>query len=111
MKQIIEEVFEAEKKANEIIQKAHEQASQIRQAVEKDNSEKIAQAKQRAKDIIFDAVEKAGKEAEIIRQEKLKQAEKEKDVIIGNEKVLNNLVESICNIIISNEKEALNSKF
>lgn len=105
MKQIIEEVFEAEKKANEIIQKARDKASQIRQAVEKDNSEKIAQAKQKAKDIILNAVENARKEAEIVRQEKLKLAEKEKEAIIGNEKVLNDLVESICNIIISAEDE------
>ncbi len=103
MKQIIEEVFEAEKKANEIIHKAREKASQIRQAVEKDNSEKIAQAKLRAKDIIRDAVEKAQKEAEFVRQEKLKQAEKEKEAIIGNKKVLDDLVDNICDIIISSE--------
>ena len=101
MKQIIEEVFEAEKKANEIIKRAREKASQIRQAAEKDNSEKIAQAKQEAKEIIRKSVENANNEAEITRQEKLKQAENEKEAILGNEKVLNDLVDNICNIIIS----------
>ena len=101
MKQIIEEVFEAEKKANEIIKRAREKASQIRQAAEKDNSEKIAQAKQEAKEIIRKSVENANNEAEITRQEKLKQAENEKEAILGNEIVLNNLVDNICNIIIS----------
>ncbi|MBN2591021.1 MAG: hypothetical protein JXA96_14235 [Sedimentisphaerales bacterium] len=105
MKQIIEEVFEAEKKANEIIKKAREKASEIRQAAEKDNLEKIAEAKQKAKDIIRNAVENAQKEAEMIRQEEIKQAENEKESILGNETDLNNLVENICNIVINTEEE------
>ena len=105
MKQIIEEVFEAEKKANEIILKAREQAAQIRQSVDKDNLEKIAAAKLKAKEIIRNSVENAQKEAELIRQEKLKQAENDKESILGNETVLNNLVENICNIIINTDDE------
>ena len=103
MKQIIEEVFEAEKKANEIIKKARGKAAEIKQAAEKDNSEKIAQAKLEAKDIIRNSVENAQKEAEIIRQEKLKQADNEKEAILGSEKVLSDLVDNICEIIIKTE--------
>ena len=105
MKQIIEEVFEAEKKANEIIKKAREKASQIKQNAEKENLEKITQAKQDAKEIIRNAIENAQKEAEIIRNEKIKKAENDKESILGNENVLNNLVENICNIIISTKDE------
>lgn len=103
MKQIIEEVFEAEKKANEIIKQAREKASQIRQAAEKDNLVKMAQAKQQAKEIVQKTVEDARKEAELFRQEKLKQAEGQKESILKNEKVLSGLVEKICNIVITTE--------
>ena len=106
MKQIIEEVFEAEKRANEIIKQAKQKASQIRQAAEKENMEKIAQAKQQAKEIIQKTVEDAKNEAQNFRQEKLKQAEGEKESILTNEKALNNLVDNICNIIISTETES-----
>ena len=103
MKQIIEEVFEAEKKANEIIKQAREKASEIKQSVEKDNLEKMAQAKQKAKELIQTTVENAKKEAELFRQEKLKQSENEKESILKNEEIINNLVGNICNIIISTE--------
>ena len=103
MKQIIEEVFEAEKKANEIIKQAREKASEIKQSVEKDNLEKMAQAKQKAKELIQITVENAKKDAELFRQEKLKQSENEKESILKNEEIINNLVGNICNIIISTE--------
>ncbi|MEJ2649451.1 MAG: hypothetical protein P8016_13715 [Sedimentisphaerales bacterium] len=106
MKQIIEEVFEAEKKANEIIKKAREKASQIRQAAEKDNSEKIARAREQAREIVQETVEEAGREAELFRQDKVKQAEGEKESIMKNEEILNNLVNKICNIIITTEVDA-----
>ena len=103
MKQIIEEVFEAEKKANEIIKQAREKASSIRQSAEKDNLEKTAQAKQKARELIQTTVENARKEAELFRQEKLKQSENEKESILKNEEIVNKLVDNICNIIITTE--------
>ncbi len=107
MKQIIEEVFNAEKKADEILKKARERASEIKQAAEKDNLEKIAQAKQKAKELIQKAVEDAKKEAELFRQEKLKQSENEKESVLKNEEVLNKLVDNISNIIINTEIDSL----
>jgi vacuolar-type H+-ATPase subunit H len=103
MKQIIEEVFEAEKKANEIIKQAREKASQIRQSAEKENLEKIAEAKQKAKELIQNTVENAGRDAELMRQEKLKQADSEKESILKNEEIIKGLVDNICNIVITTE--------
>lgn len=103
MKQIIEEVFEAEKKANEILQKAREKAHEIKQAADKESLDKIAEAKLKAKEIVHAKVESARKEADRLRQEKLKQADGEKEAILKNENVLNKLVEDICKIIISTD--------
>ena len=107
MKQIIEEVFNAEKKADEILKKAHEKASEIKQSVEKDNLEKIAQAKQKAKEMIQKTVENAKKEAQLFRQEKLKQSENEKESVLKNEGTIDSLVEKISKIIINTEIDSL----
>ena len=106
MKQIIKEVFQAEKKVGEILKQARNKASEIRRSVEKDNSEKMSDAKQEAREIIQTTVEEAKKEAESIRQEKLEQAWQEKDSLLKNKKeAIDNLVEHICNIITKTEYE------
>ena len=105
MKQIIEEVFEAEKKANEIVKQARDKASEIRQAAEKENLEKMAEARMKAKDIVHAEIENAEKEAELFRQEKLKQSDGEKESILGNTSVLNNLIGKICKIIITTDDD------
>ncbi|MGD2095215.1 MAG: hypothetical protein PVH77_09445, partial [Phycisphaerales bacterium] len=75
MKHIIEEVFEAEKKVSAILKQARNKASEIRQSVEKENSEKITDAQQKAREIIQTTIENAKKEAESIKEEELKQAD------------------------------------
>ena len=75
----------------------------LKQAADKECLDKIAEAKLKAKEIVHAKVESARKEAELIRQEKLKQAEGEKEAILKNENVLNKLVEDICKIIISTD--------
>ena len=110
MKEIIEEVFNAEKKADEIIRNARAKASEIKQFVEKDNLEKMAQAKQKAKELLQKAVENARKEAELYRQEKLKNSENEKESVLKNEKAINNLIDKISNIIINTEIDSLGSE-
>jgi vacuolar-type H+-ATPase subunit H len=107
MKQIIEEVFNAEKKADEILKKAREKASEIRQSAEKDNLEKMAQAKLKAKELIQKTVDNARTEAQLFRQEKLKQSENEKESVINNEEIIKSLIDKISDIIIDTEIESL----
>jgi len=102
MKQIIKEVFQAEEKVGEILKQARNKAEQIRRAAETENSEKMSDAKQKAREIIQTTVEDAKKEAEHIRQEKLEQARYEKDSLLKNKKeIIENLVDHICNIVIN----------
>ena len=102
MKQIIKEVFQAEEKVGEILKQARNKASEIRHAVEKENAEKMADAKQKAREIIQTAVEEAKNQAERTRQEKLDKARQEKDTLLKDKKeTIDNLVDQICNIIIN----------
>ena len=106
MKQIIKEVFQAEEKVGEILNQARQKASEIRRSADNENAEKISEAKQKAKEIILTTVEQAKKEAEQIRLEKLEQAKQEKDSLLRDKQdIIDNLVEHICNIIITTEYE------
>ena len=106
MKQIIKEVFQAEKKVGEILKQARQKASEIRRSVDNENAEKISDTKQKAREIIQTTVEQAKKEAEQIRLEKLEQAKQEKISLLKDKQdIIDNLVEHICNIIISTEYE------
>ena len=106
MKKIIEEVLQTEKKVSLVLGQARNKASEIRQSVEKEISDKMSDAKQKAREIIQAAVEDAKKEAERIRKEKLKQADREKDTLLNNNTdTMDNLVDNICNIILTTEYE------
>jgi len=106
MKKIIEEVLQTEKKVSIVLEQARNKASEIRQSVEKEISEKMSDIKQEALEIIQTTVENAKKEAEHIRDEKLKQADREKDIMLNNNSdTMDNLVDNICNIILSTEHE------
>jgi vacuolar-type H+-ATPase subunit H len=106
MKQIIKEVFQAEERVGEILKQARNKASEIRRAVEKENAEKMADAKQKAREIIQTTVEEAKKEAERTRQEKLNQAHQERETLLKSKKeTIDNLVDRICDIIVNTEYE------
>jgi vacuolar-type H+-ATPase subunit H len=103
MKQIIEDVFQAEQKTDEILKQAREKALQLKQSAEKTGADKVNEAKQKAREIIQAAVEEAKKNAENIRQDKLKQLQAEKDAILKKDDIIAKLVDDICNIILSTE--------
>jgi vacuolar-type H+-ATPase subunit H len=104
MKQIIEEVLQAEEKVDVILRQAREKASEIKRSAEKEISDKMSEAKQKAREIIQTTVEEAKKDAERIREEKLERAKQEKDTLLSeNTGTINNLVDDICNIILATE--------
>jgi vacuolar-type H+-ATPase subunit H len=106
MKKIIEEVLQTEEKVSIVLEQAHKKASEIRQSVEKEISEKMSDAKQKTREIIQATVEDAKKEAEHIREEKLKQADQEKETLLNNNAdTIDNLVDDVCNIILTTEYE------
>ena len=109
MKQIIGEVFQAEEKVGIILEQARNKASEIRRSVEKEVVEKMSDARQKAREVIQTTVEDAKKEAELIKEEKLKQADQENDALLSNNTdTINNLVDNICNIILTTEYDKNN---
>jgi vacuolar-type H+-ATPase subunit H len=104
MKQIIEEVLQAEEKVDVILRQARERASEIKRSAEKEISDKMNDAKQKAREIIQTTVEEAKKDAERIREEKLERAKGEKDTLLSeNKDTIDSLVDDICNIILATE--------
>jgi len=104
VKQIIEEVLRAEEKVAAMLKQARDKASEIGRSTDKDILERMNDGRQKAIETVRAAVEDAKKETERIRQEKLEQADKEKDTLLNNNgDVINNLVDTICKMILNTE--------
>lgn len=104
MKRIIEEVLQAEKKVSTDLEQARQKASEILQSAEKEISVKMGDAREKARGIIQTAVEDAKKEAEFIRTESLKEADRQKESLLkNNESSIDALVDDICRIILTTE--------
>jgi vacuolar-type H+-ATPase subunit H len=104
MKRIIEEVLEAEEKISADLETARRKASEILQSAEKEISEKMGDAKEKARGIIQSAVEEAKKEAEFVRTQSLKEADREKETLLkNNADKINALVDDISKIILTTE--------
>lgn len=86
MKDIVTEILETEKRVEELLRRAREEASSIKQNAERDANRRIADARSQAQSIIRDAVAKAEKEAEETRKRALHQAEQESRVKIDRVK-------------------------
>ena len=106
MKKIIEEVFQAEERVNEILKQARGKASEIKHSAEKEISEKMSDAKQKTREIIQTTAENAKIEAKRIREETLEQADRQRDTLLNNKTdAIENLVDDICSIILTTEHE------
>ena len=106
MKRIIEEVLKAEERVGDIIKQAREKAAEIKRTAEKENIEKLNDAKQQALVIVQTTVEDAKKEAERISEEKLQKAKEEKDILLNEKSAeIDSLVDNICEIILATGHE------
>ena len=107
MKKVIEEVLQVEGKVNADIARAQAKASEIRNAADKNVSEKIIMAKEKGREILQTALENAKKEAERLGKEKIRQADMKKNILMSsNTEKINGLVGDICKIILTTEYEA-----
>ena len=106
MKQIVTEVLQAEEEINARLQEARVQAAQVKAAAEKEVAEKMAKTQDEARLIVRNAVEEAKKEAERLRNERLAEADREKETLMtGQADVIDQLVERICETILSTEEQ------
>jgi cell division septum initiation protein DivIVA len=101
MHDIINEVLLTEKRVEEILQKARSEAESIKLRTEKVVSQKIAEARTEAQKIIQNAVETAKREAENIRDTKLKEVDLENaDALNKNRAGIEGLVNEIVKLIM-----------
>ena len=106
MKQIITEVLQAEEGINVRLQEARAQAAQVRAAAEKDVAAKMAEAQDKVRLIVQNAVEEARKEAERLRNGRLAEADREKETLMtGKADAIDQLVERICETILTTEEQ------
>lgn len=105
MKQIIEEVLQAEAKVSTSLQDARTQASQIRLAAEKEAAAKLSEAREQSREFVQTEVERAKQEAERLRSEKLAQADAACDTLLNSHaQIMDKLVDDICQVILSTEE-------
>jgi vacuolar-type H+-ATPase subunit E/Vma4 len=71
---IVQEIIQAEKKAEELLQSAREKASGIKQSAEVEASRKVAEARARAQEIMQQDVLHAREEVERTRARRLEEA-------------------------------------
>ncbi len=106
MKQIVTDVLLAEEAINTRLQEARAQANQIISAAEKDVAAKTAETQEEARSILQSAVEDAKKKAERLRNERLEEADLEKETLMtGKADVIDRLVEQICETILTTEDQ------
>ena len=104
VKRIIEDVLQAEEKVEAVLRQSRQEASEILHSSETEISEKMGDAREKARGIVQTAVEDAKKRAELTRAEKLKQANQEKeDLLKSNANAIDALVDDICKIILNTE--------
>jgi len=106
MKQIVTEVLQAEEAINVRLQEVRVQAAQIKAAAEKDVAAKMAETQDEARLIVQNVVEEARKEAERQRNERLAEADREKETLMtGQADAIDRLVERICETILASEDQ------
>jgi F-type H+-transporting ATPase subunit b len=105
MRKIVKDILEAESRVDDILREARERASQMRLTAEKQVSEKMAGARREAQEIVQTAAEQARVEAERIRAETLKRAERQgADLLGGRAGAVDDLVARICTVVLSTER-------
>ncbi|HEB32334.1 hypothetical protein LCGC14_2837630, partial [marine sediment metagenome] len=101
MEDIISEVLLTEKRVEEILQKARSGAADIKLRTEKEVSQKIAEARNKAQEITQSSVEKARLEAENTRNNRIKEVDiKNTEIISKNRAGIEKLVLEIVKMII-----------
>ena len=73
---------------------------------EKEIADKMRQTQEKARNIMQTSIEEAKKDAERIRKERLQQSDQEKEIHLKQHtETINNLVERICQMILTTDQE------
>ncbi len=106
MKQVIEEVLQAEERVGALLKGAREQADEIRRSAEQENSTLLNNARTEAQALTQSSLEEAKREAEQIKADRLKQADQVKDTLLNdNADKVNGLVKEVCSLIMTSSQD------
>jgi len=104
MKQVIEEVLQAEERVGVLLKGAREQADQIRRSTEQEISTLLNDARAEAQASTQSFLEDAKKEAEQIKADRLKLADQAKDRLLNdNADKVGDLVKNVCDLVMTTE--------
>ena len=107
MKQIIKEVLKAEERVDTALREARESAAETVRVAEGEVADMLSENREKAREIVRTAVVEAEKEAERIREERLRQADEQRDALLHDDTdAMGDLVSRICRIIVAGEPEA-----
>ena len=102
MKQVIEEVLQAENRVGALLKEAREQAEQIRRSSEQEVSTLLSEARAQAQTISRTTLEEAKKDAEKIKEARLKEADRAKEALLReNAGQVDTLVKVICDLVMT----------
>ena len=111
MDRLLDEILRAELKVERVLQEAREQAAHTKQQAEIEASQKIEEARHKAKQIISNHIEAEKKKATQIRDKKLKIAEEESIAFLASNKlIIHNLVQEILGLIVQTVHEEKGSE-
>ena len=102
MKQVIEEVLQAEERVGGLLKGAREKADQIRRKTEEEISTCLNDARAKAQTLTQTTLDDAKKEAEQIKEDRLQQAGQAKDTLLNdNADKVTGLVKDICDLVMT----------
>jgi vacuolar-type H+-ATPase subunit H len=106
MREIVDEVLSAEKKAEDLIQEAKKQAAEIRNQAETLVAERVKEARDRARELVRTRVEEAEQKAEQKYSQVIGDARKAgQEHLKENAKEMDTAVEELVRLIIQPQQE------
>lgn len=107
MKEVVNEILAAEKKAERLLTEARQQSAQIRQESEKEASVIISDAQKEAQKLLQTTVTAARSEAEQSREKSFAAfREEQEDLLHRNQSTVNTLIDDIVALITTSSSQA-----
>jgi V/A-type H+-transporting ATPase subunit G/H len=104
MRDLVQEILDAEKKAEELLQHAREEASRIVVQADIEAKAKVAEARARAQELQGQTVQKLRAQSQKMRKQKIEKAEQECRAQANRDDIsLDDLVDQVAQMIIETD--------
>jgi vacuolar-type H+-ATPase subunit H len=104
MRDIVQEILQAEKRVEELLQHAREEAGTITSQAEKEANRKVAEARASAQEIVQQTVQRARREAEEIRKSMIEEAERKSRALASRSGLhLDDLADQVARMVMKTD--------